>query len=386
MSDQETTGKIAIIGLGLIGTSLGLALKAGGLTETRIIGYDANGGTARTAQKRGAVDETESSAAKAVANASLVIVAVPILNVREVFQEIAHHLVEGATVTDTASTKADVMRWAAETLPETVNFVGGHPMAGKETPGPDQAEAGLFQGRPYCVCPSLSASPEAIKSVTGMAAVIGAEVMYMDPEEHDQYAAAVSHMPLMVSTALFTLTRSSGSWNDLGAVAGPAFTDMTRLASGDPALAMGIWRTNREALIHWLERMAGELGRFRELLKDAQDEVLLKVFAEAQFQREDFLQEPPARRPEPSGVQVDKGKALMDMLIGARLADNLRRGLPPEDDRKASRPAKSTEKDPRISMAERVAEGVKRDLEKMEKKKSGNTIDSEGPGSPQSPE
>jgi hypothetical protein len=210
-----------------------------------------------------------------------------------------------------------------------------------------------------------------------MAAVVGAEVMYMDAEEHDQYAAAVSHMPLMVSTAMFTLMRSSGSWNDLGAVAGPAFTDMTRLASGDPALAMGIWRTNREALIHWLERMAGELGRFREMLKDAQDEALLKVFAEAQFQREDFLVEPPSRKPEVADAGIDKGKALMDMLIGARLADNLRRGLPPADDGKVSRPGKSAEKDVRISMGERVAEGVKRDLEKMGEDKARKEANAE---------
>jgi hypothetical protein len=138
---------------------------------------------------------------------------------------------------------------------------------------------------------------------------------------------------------------------------------MTRLASGDPTLAWGIWRTNREALIHWLERMIGEIGRFREILKDAQDEKLLEVFTQAQVQRDEFLLDPPVRIPDSTGVEVDKGKALMDMLIGAKLADNLRRAMPPEPGEKRS---KAEEAEPRISMAERVAEGVRKDLEKMQ--------------------
>lgn len=361
MATQETP-RIAIIGLGLIGTSLGLALKTGGLATARIAGFDASGGNARQAQKMGAVDQVEDTAGAAVRGASLVVVAVPILAVREVFTGIAPHLAEGATVTDTASTKSDVMRWAGEILPRSVNFIGGHPMAGKETSGPAAASADLLTGRPYCICPSLAASPESIRTVSGLASLAGAIPLFIDPAEHDQYAAAVSHMPLMLSAALFSLIRNSASWDDLGAVAGPGFTDMTRLASGDPLMALGIWQTNRDALIHWLERIAGELGQFREMLKDAQDEKLLQAFTEIQLQREQFLADPPARRPEDVGADVDKGKVLMDMLIGARLADNLRRAMPPEPGDK--RPA--VDDGPRISMAERVAEGVKRDLEKLE--------------------
>jgi prephenate dehydrogenase len=369
--EQGATGKIAIIGTGLIGGSLGLALKAGGLQGVRLAGYDADRGRAKAAEKLGAVDRAEDAAAAAVSGAAVVVVAVPILAVRDVLQEIAPHLAEGTLVTDTASTKGEVMRWAAELLPAAVSFVGGHPMAGKEAGGIEQAEAGLFQGAAYCICPAINATPESIRSVTGLAQMAGAEPMYRDAAEHDQYAAAVSQMPLMVSTAMFTLMRSSPSWPDLGAMASSGFRDMTRLASGDPGMALGMWRTNREGVIHWLERMSGELNRYRDLLNDAQDEQLLRLFSEAQVQREAFLSEPPRRRPEGPAVEVDKGKALMDMLIGGKMADNLRRAEKiPEMMRDTGPEPASKDERPRRSLADKIAEDVRRDIEKMEQKRS----------------
>ncbi len=364
MTGQERAGKVAIIGLGLIGGSLGLALKAAA-PGLHVSGYDRDGGAARKAEKAGAVDATAKSAGEAAQAASLVIVAVPILSVTEVLEEIAPHLEAGAVVTDTASTKAAVMTWAEETLPEHVSFVGGHPMAGKETAGIDHAEEGLFRGKAYCVCPSMRATPEAIQAVTGLARLIGAEPLYMDAAEHDQYAAAVSHMPLMLSAALFSLVRSSPSWDDMGAMASSGFRDMTRLASGDPVMAMGMWRSNREALIHWLERMMSEIGTLRDMLKDAQDDELLKLFTQAQVQRDAFVAEPPRRRPE-GPQEVDKGKAFLDMLIGGKMADNLRRVEKIPEMMRETPPAEAGGKK-RLSLADRIAEDVKRDLEKLER-------------------
>jgi prephenate dehydrogenase len=178
-------------------------------------------------------------------------------------------------------------------------------------------------------------------------------------------------MPLMVSTALFSLVRTSPSWSDMGAMASSGFRDMTRLASGDPVMAMGMWRSNREAIIHWLERIMSEMGRYRDMLKDAQDEQLLRVFTEAQVQRDAFIAEPPRRLPE-APLEVDKGKAFLDMLVGGKMADNLRRAEKiPEMMREAP-----TEKGAdaggkkRLSLADRIAEDVKRDLEKLEKNRN----------------
>jgi len=367
--------KITIIGLGLIGGSLGMAMKAGGIGgQVEIVGHDRDMGVESVAKKRGAIDRGEHNLPRAVENAAMVIIATPIATIPEVFKQIAPYIAEGAVVTDTCSTKAQVMRWAADLLPPAVSFVGGHPMAGKEMQGIDNSEATLFQGRAYCVCPSVSATPASIRQVTGLAQLVGSEPLFMDAEEHDQYAAAISHLPLVVSTALFTLMRASPSWEDLGMMASSGFRDMTRLASGDAQMSFGIWLTNREALIHWLDRMISELGRYRELLKDAQDEALLKEFTEAQFLRDQFIAEPPRRKPAEPIEKVDRGQMFTEMFLGGLVAKNMQRikDMPGIMEQRAKRAAMvppeaaAGDKKPRKSFAERIEEGVRRDLEKME--------------------
>ena len=143
--------RITIIGTGLIGGSLGMALKAARLPGLEIVGHDSDRGSATRAEKSGAIDHAEHNLPRAVSGAGMVIIAVPVLTVREVMQQVAPHLVKGTVVTDTTSTKAHVMRWAREALPEHVYFVGGHPMAGKETAGIANAEASLFRGKAYCI-------------------------------------------------------------------------------------------------------------------------------------------------------------------------------------------------------------------------------------------
>ncbi|HVP04242.1 MAG TPA: prephenate dehydrogenase/arogenate dehydrogenase family protein [Dehalococcoidia bacterium] len=368
---DNTKQKITIIGLGLIGGSIGLALKAGGIgNQVEIVGHDKTIEAEHLAKKRGAIDRGEHNLPRAVEGAALIIVAVPIPAVAEVFQQIAPHLTAGAVVTDTASTKAQVMRWAEAALPESVSFVGGHPMGGKEISGIEAADAELFRGRAYCICPSVNAAPEAIKQITGLAQLIGAEPLFMEAEEHDQYAAAISHLPLVVSTALFTLMRSSPSWEDLGSMASSGFRDVTRLASGEPEMSLGIWLTNREALIHWLERMIAELGRFREMLKDAQDEALLKTFTEARLQRDQFIAEPPRRRMPADVPKVEKGQVFAQMILGGKMAENLRRmkEMPQALEQQSKQAAASPgDRGRKKTFAEKIEEGVRRDLEKMER-------------------
>ncbi|HEY5641005.1 MAG TPA: prephenate dehydrogenase/arogenate dehydrogenase family protein, partial [Dehalococcoidia bacterium] len=169
MSEKTEPRRVAIIGLGLIGGSIGLGLKAAKLPGLEVIGSDIDGSQERAAKKAGAIDRGEHNLAKAVREARLIIIAAPIAALRDVFTAIAPHLADGAVVTDTASTKGDVMKWAAELLPESVSFVGGHPMAGKEHSGIDHADAAIFEGRAYCICPTIDSSPTAIQSVVGLA-------------------------------------------------------------------------------------------------------------------------------------------------------------------------------------------------------------------------
>ena len=280
--------KVTIIGLGLIGGSIGLALKAAALPNLLVVGHDLEGDAMKNALKRGAVDKTESTLEGAVDGARLVIIAAPPLAVRLLLDDISDLLSDGAIVTDVSSTKGDVLRWAKQYLPNTVSFVGGHPMAGKEESGVQAADKDLFRGRAYAVVPATSATEGAVKSVLGLVSILGAEPVFIDADEHDQYVAAISHMPMVVSSAMFTLVRGSSAWTEISPLSGPAFRDMTRLVSGDPQMNHDICVTNPEGVIHWIDRMIGELRRYRDLIMDNHED-LFTTFSAAQLQREAYL-------------------------------------------------------------------------------------------------
>lgn len=312
--------RITIIGLGLIGGSVGLALKAAKLKEIEIVGYDKDTVTAVEARRLGVVDKSEPILQRAVRDARLVVIATPIMAIRSVMEEIAGELREGCAVTDTASTKAIVMEWASEVLPDKVSFVGGHPMAGKETSGVRNAEAKLFADKPYCIIPGSGTSEGAIRLVTGIVQLIGARPFFIDAEEHDRYVAAVSHLPLILSTALFTLARTSPAWPELSSLASSGFRDVTRLASTDAELSHDICLSNRESVLHWLDRIVEELGRYRELLQQGQEEELFKTFARAQLDRDTYVTAgPPVRQPVAAEELPTSGEQLAALLVGHRL-------------------------------------------------------------------
>jgi prephenate dehydrogenase len=331
--------RITIIGLGLIGGSMGLALKAAKLTGIEIVGYDKDAHAAGDARRLRAVDKSERSLHRAVRDARLVIIATPIMGVRGVMEEMAGELPEGCVVTDTASTKAIVMEWASQLLPATVSFVGGHPMAGKETSGVQNADADLFAGKAYCISPAPDASEGAVQLVTGIVQLIGARPFFVEADEHDRYVAAVSHLPLILSAALFTLVRSSPAWPELSSLASSGFLDVTRLASTDAELSHDICLTNREGVMHWLDRVAEELGRYRELLQEGREDELFENFARAQLDRDTYVTVgPPVREPVAAGEPLTSGEQLAALLVGQRLVRRAKgMGRPPEHRREGGR-------------------------------------------------
>ncbi len=264
--------KVAIVGLGLIGGSIGLGLSAWskanneGGPALQLVGFDNDIQQQQYAKKINVVDKTEWDLTRAVRDADIVILAVPVSATEQTFRDIADHLKPGAIVTDTASTKAEVLRWANEILPRTVHFVGGHPMAGKAQ-SIEGAEAGLFKGATWCVCPSVHASEEAIKNVLGIIGALDAEPYFVDPEEHDAHVAGVSHLPFVLSAALIRATSKDSSWRDMRSLSASGFRDMTRLASGSPAMHRDIALTNRGSLTRWVDAMIAELSEFRTQLQ-----------------------------------------------------------------------------------------------------------------------
>ncbi|MBA3276548.1 MAG: prephenate dehydrogenase [Chloroflexia bacterium] len=280
---------VTIIGLGLIGGSIGLALRrwsAANGNALHLTGFDDDMDKQSRAKKLGAVDDTEWSLANAVEKADVVIVATPVGSMREVFENIGGKLKQGAIVTDTGSTKTDVLGWA-KLLPSHVNFIGGHPMAGKSE-SLEAADADLFAGATWVVCPSVTASESSIKNVLGIIAATNAEAFFVDSVEHDSYVAGVSHLPFLVAATLVDTVAADASWRDMKSLASSGFKDTTRLALGSPTMHRDILLTNSDAVVRWIDQMIASLHHSRTLLtgdKEVASQELLTFLTRAQDER-----------------------------------------------------------------------------------------------------
>jgi prephenate dehydrogenase len=272
--------RVAIIGLGLIGGSLGLALHRARIAQ-QVTGYDLGRGVCDRARKVGAIDQPYDSLADAVRGAELVVLATPVGAMRALLQSLAECVTPGTVITDVASTKAQVISWAEEFLPASVSFVGGHPMTGKEISGVEAADAALFQGRIYCLTPTSRTRPTAVNKVAAFVEALGARVRFLEPAEHDGQVASVSHLPFVASIALMTTAAENPSWGDAALLASSGFRDMTRLAAGNPEMYRDICLTNSEALVRCLNDYILTLARLRERIA-AHDRDLNETFAQAQ--------------------------------------------------------------------------------------------------------
>ena len=275
---------IAIIGLGLIGGSIGLALKQSKKRQYRITGYARKQNTAAKALKTGAVDSAASSLKDAVEHANIVLIATPVLAIKDIFIEIAPHLPVGCIVTDAGSTKSQVCRWAKDLLPAHVNFIGGHPMAGKETAGIESADHALFENRIYCLVYDPATAKFAVKAVTDMAHDLGAKVLTLDAADHDLYVAGISHLPFLMSVALTGVTSASPQWKAMSELASSGYRDMTRLTAGSTEMYRDICLTNHEHISLWIDRYIEELRRIQHYI-DSNDPAVQDIFDNAKEQR-----------------------------------------------------------------------------------------------------
>lgn len=255
--------RVAIIGLGLIGGSIGLGLHKAHAAK-QVVGYDLGSGVGDRACKIGAIDKAYTHLADTVRGAELVILATPVGTIRALLQMIAPLLTSGAVVTDVSSTKSQVISWAEEFLPPDIYFVGGHPMAGKELSGIDVANAGLFKNCIYCLTPTSHTLPDAIQKVASLVELLGARLHFLEPAEHDGLVAGVSHLPFLVSTTLMNTVAEDPTWNDASLLASSGFRDTTRLAAGSPEMYRDICSTNSQAIVRWLDAYANNILSLRD--------------------------------------------------------------------------------------------------------------------------
>jgi prephenate dehydrogenase len=244
----------AVVGLGLIGGSLAMALRAAG---ARVIGVDVDATAIETAIRRGAVDEG-GTRLDGIATADLVVIATPLDQVAPAAIAAARRMRPGALLTDVGSVKAPIVAAVNSALPPGAQFVGGHPMAGSEGAGIAAADAALLAGRIFVLTPTGRTAPETVAALRAVVTRIGMRPIVLDPLQHDELVAQVSHLPYLLSVALLRAVA-----DDARAVAGPAMAEMTRIAHSPAALWAEICRQNREAILRALARYEGELARLR---------------------------------------------------------------------------------------------------------------------------
>jgi prephenate dehydrogenase len=262
---------VAVIGLGLMGSSLALALRER-RPDMLIVGSDTDPTTLRKALDRGIV--ASASADTSVAEmADVIVIAAPIRAMRKVFAQLAG-ATEGKVVTDMASTKAGVMEWAAAA---GIDLVGGHPMCGKETSGIDTADASMFKDASWMLTRSEPILIDLVEAV-------GAHPIVMDAQTHDRLVAGVSHAAFLLSVGYVLALSRRPDWPEASHLAAGGFRDMSRLAAGDPELYAGVARSNRAQLIEQLDAISTELARLRRHL-EADDARLVELFEEAQAVR-----------------------------------------------------------------------------------------------------
>ena len=251
--------RVALIGLGLIASSMAHAMRAGGLAG-EIVGY-AKSAETRAVAKDLFCDRVTDSAAEAVRGADLVVLAVPVGVMGELAAEIGPHLAPGATVTDVGSVKQAVVDAVAPHIPATVHFVPGHPLAGTEYSGPRSGFATLFQNRWWLLTPAPEVDAGAVARLRSLLEAMGANVDEMDVEHHDLVLAVVSHVPHAIAYTMVGVADHMRrvSQSEVIKYSASGFRDFTRIAASDPVMWRDVFLTNKDAVLDILGRFAEEL-------------------------------------------------------------------------------------------------------------------------------
>ncbi len=273
--------RLALIGVGMIGGSLASAWRGAGEVDA-VVGFDIDPGALEAALARGIIDECAPTAAHAVEGAGLVLVATPVGAMRQAFAAIAGHLSGPAIVTDVGSVKASVIADARAALGAAfARFVPAHPIAGKELPGVEHADAGLFRGRRAIITPVAETDETAAAAIARLYAAAGARAERLDPAEHDRIFAAVSHLPHLLAYALVAAIGAGPEGSRSLGYGGAGFRDFTRIAASSPVMWRDICVANRQALGEQLRRYRELLDRLQRAVDDGDAASLQRTFEAA---------------------------------------------------------------------------------------------------------
>jgi cyclohexadieny/prephenate dehydrogenase len=280
MTNKSKFNNIAIIGLGLIGSSLALAIKKHKIAGSTT-GYARSTKTRQIAKKIKLVSKVETTLEKAVKNADLVIICTPLSSYKKLFSSIKPHLKKSTIITDVGSAKTKVMADVKKIISEEFDFIPAHPIAGTEKSGPEAGFAELFINRWCIITPYKDSNKKNITIVKKFWEKIGSSVEIMSPEHHDRVLAITSHLPHLiayniVNTAadLETVTKS-----DVIKYSASGFRDFTRIASSDPTMWRDIFINNKEAVLEMIGRFSEDLSVLQKAVRWNDEDTLFKIFS-----------------------------------------------------------------------------------------------------------
>jgi cyclohexadieny/prephenate dehydrogenase len=282
---------VALIGIGLIGSSISHAIRRKGLAR-RIVGYAKTKATRDTALRLKLVDEAVDTAAAAAKGADLVVLCVPVGACGPVAAEISGSLKSGAILTDVGSVKGAIVRDVGPHVPPGVHFVPGHPIAGTEHSGPESGFAELFDGRWCILTPLPGADAEAVERLGAFWRALGSNVELMDPDHHDLVLGITSHVPHLIA---FNIVNTAAhlervTESEVIKFSAGGFRDFTRIAASDPTMWRDVFLNNREAVIEMLGRFTEDLVALQRAIRYGDGDMLIRLFTEARAVRRGIIQ------------------------------------------------------------------------------------------------
>ena len=284
--------RLAIIGIGLIGGSLSLALKQAGQVK-HVVGYARNEATREQALSLGIIDTAAASIETAIKGADIIVLAVPMGAMASALAEISQHLTDNTIITDAGSTKADVAKAAADKLGNRISqFVPGHPIAGTEKSGPSAAFATLYQDHKVILTPMKQTDTTAVEAVKMMWQQTGAEVTEMTVEHHDLVLAATSHLPHLLSFNLVGLLAQNEDVDEVLRYAAGGFRDFSRIASSDPVMWRDICLSNHDAILTLLQQYQQQLAEIEQAIQKQDGDYLMTLFQSAKTVRDTRFEMP----------------------------------------------------------------------------------------------
>lgn len=283
----ETLSTVAILGTGLIGGSLGLALSESGY---KVRGYDPDPATRARSVERGAVAAAGGSPVVAIEGAALIVLAAPISGVGELMASIAPHVGGEVVVTDVGSAKEEVVKLGERFFGSS--FLGGHPMAGSERHGIEAADARLFHDAFWILTPTTGSRQSAYAAVAEMATAAGAKPIAVEPRVHDNLMARLSHVPQLAASAVVQMAASAGDEEALLGLAAGGFRDVTRIAASDPGMWVAVIKANRQAVQEGLWSLGERLAGLGEMIEEERWDDVHAFLDSARISRRELFAKP----------------------------------------------------------------------------------------------